>query len=364
MPAKKPQSRRRGARKARVGGREGGRELITSHEVAALAGVSRSAVSRTFTPDASVSDETRQKVMRAAAQLGYQPNVIARSLITRRSRLIGLIMGEWENPFYTAMLRQFSEKLQARDYRVMLLAGNSEKDVDDSVRMLRQYQVDGIVLVSTTPSEELAAECARAGVRLVLLNRDRQGLPATSVVLDNAAIGRDVASLLLQAGYRQFVTVRGRTHLRAGVERQEGFRDAIRASGLAEILGDGTDLVGYAAGREFICNFINSGKRPDAVVCSSDLTAIGVLDGLRIDLGVNVPADIAVVGFGDIPAASWAANELTTVALPLDGMIDAALDDMFADDGVERPRRIVLPGRIIARATTRRISPAGKMARG
>ena len=360
MSVKKPTSRRPRARSAGRDVGVGARVPITSHEVAALAGVSRSAVSRSFTPDASVSDETRRKVLRAATQLGYQPNVIARSLITRRSRLIGLIMGEWENPFYTAMLRQFSEKLQARDYRVMLLAGNSEKDVDDSVRMLRQYQVDGIVLVSAAPSEELASECARAGVRLVLLNRERQGLPATSIVLDNSGIGREVARLLLRAGYRRFVLVRGRAQLRAGIERQEGFESAVGSEGSGEIIGEGTDLVGYAAGRRFICELIESGARPDAVVCSSDLTAIGVLDGVRIDLGMKVPADIAVVGFGDIPAASWAANELTTVALPLDAMIDATLEDMFDDSGRDRLRRVVLPGRIIERATTRSTGTVGK----
>ncbi|MBK6599199.1 MAG: LacI family DNA-binding transcriptional regulator [Proteobacteria bacterium] len=364
MPAKKTRARRPATRSrvplagARVPGglRDGERVLITSHDVAALAGVSRSAVSRTFTPAASVSDATRRKVQRAAAQLGYQPNVIARSLITRQSRLIGLIMGEWENPFYAAMLRQFSEKLQARDYRVMLLAGSSEKDVDDSVRLLRQYQVDGIVLVSAAPSEELAAECARAGVRLVLLNRERQGLPATSIVLDNAGIGRELAALLLNVGYQRFLLVRGRAQLRAGIERQDGFRSVLNAQRRGQIIGEGTDLVGYAAGRQFIREFVEAGKQPDAVVCSSDLTALGVLDGLRIDLGQRVPDDIAVVGFGDIPAASWAANELTTVALPLDGMIDAALSDMFDDSGADRPRRVVLPGRIIERSTTRTVA--------
>ena len=117
--------------------------LVTSFEVAALAGVSRSAVSRTFTPDTSVSPATRTKVLSAAAKLGYEPNVIARSLITRQSRLIGLVMAGWENPFYTAMLQQFSEKLQSRDYRLMLLTSTAPNDVDDSVRMLRQYQVGG-----------------------------------------------------------------------------------------------------------------------------------------------------------------------------------------------------------------------------
>lgn len=363
MTASKRPPRRSSLPKPLVGGRDRKPELITSHEVAALARVSRSAVSRTFTPDASVSDQTRQKVLRAAAQLGYQPNVIARSLITRRSRLIGLIMGEWENPFYTAMLREFNEKLQARDYRVMLQAGNSEKDVDESVRMLRQYQVDGIVLVSATPSEQLATECARAGVRLVLLNREREGLPATSVVLDNAGIGQQLATYLLKAGYRRFVIVRGQAQLRTGMERQHGFRAAIRTDGRGVVVGEGTNLVGYSAGREFIRDFLKANTGPDAVVCSSDLTAIGVLDGLRIDLGLRVPDDIAVVGFGDIPAASWAANQLTTVAMPLDGMIDAALEYMFADRSEERPRRIVLPGQIVVRSTTRAIAAPGVVAR-
>jgi hypothetical protein len=142
---------------------------VTSHDVASLAGVSRSAVSRSFTPEASVSEKTRRKVMAAAQKLGYQPNVIARSLITRQSRLIGLVMGEWENPFYTTMLRDFTEKLGGRDYQLMLLASRTPADVEAAMRMLMRYRVDGIVFVSASPTPESAADYVRTGGRLVLV---------------------------------------------------------------------------------------------------------------------------------------------------------------------------------------------------
>ena len=137
---------------------------VTSHEVAALAGVSRSAVSRTFTPGASVSAATREKVQAAAAKLGYRPNALARSLIVRSTQLIGLVMAEWENPFYTRMLRQFSERLQAEGYQLLLMTSGTESEVDDVARRLLQYQVDGLIVVSARPSAAFVTECEASGV--------------------------------------------------------------------------------------------------------------------------------------------------------------------------------------------------------
>ena len=140
---------------------------ITSYEVAGLAGVSRSAVSRTFTPGASVSAKTKEKVMSAADELGYRPNVIARSLITKKSQLIGLVMSDWLNPYYTAMLKSYSEKLQDANYQVILATVNKGRDVDASIKFLMQYQVDGIIIVSASPTIETAALCVQKNTPIV-----------------------------------------------------------------------------------------------------------------------------------------------------------------------------------------------------
>ncbi len=310
-------------------------------------------MSRTFTPDASVSDKTRSKVLAAAGKLGYQPDVIARSLITRQSRLIGLIMGEWENPFYTTMLRGFTEKLGARDFRVMLLASRAAADVDAAMRMLMQYRVDGIVLVSAAPSVAAAQEFVRGGGRLVMVNREAEQLPATGIVCDNGRVGRELADRLLAAGYQRFALVRGDPLLKSGLQRTEAFRARIEAAGRGRIVIDRSDVLGYAAGRSFGNESMAQTSRPDAIVCSSDITAIGVLDAVRLDRRIAVPEEVGIVGFGDIPAAAWASHELATVRLPIERMLDESVDALLADRGTTNYRTIVVEADLIDRSTLR-----------
>ncbi|MCU0760308.1 MAG: LacI family transcriptional regulator [Steroidobacteraceae bacterium] len=326
----------------------------TSRDVAQLAGVSRSAVSRTFTPDASVSEATRRKVLAAAAELGYQPNVLARSLITDRSRLIGLVMGEWQNPFYATMLRLLSEKLQRREYQLMLLTATPEDDVAGAVRRLLQYRAEAILMVSCTPDPALAQSCVRDGTRLVVVNRDTGAMPVTNVSTDNARIGRDVAQLLLQAGYRRIGVVRGDPNVSVAKARTEAFKATVAASRRARLVLDQTGVVGYAAGREMIRAVLrDGGPRPDAIFCASDLTAIGALDGARLDLGLDVPGQLGIVGLGDAPVASWAPYDLTTVQLPIEPLIDAAVEALLAPATADARRAIVVDSGIVQRSTVR-----------
>jgi DNA-binding LacI/PurR family transcriptional regulator len=331
---------------------------VTSHEVAALAGVSRSAVSRTFTPGASVSAKTREKVTAAAAKLGYRPNALARSLIVRSTQLIGLVMAEWENPFYTRMLRLFSERFQAEGYQLLLMTSSDASQVDDIARGLLQYQVDGLVVVSARPSAAFVEECEGIGVPLVLLNRHAPAPGSSSVTCDNAQIGKDIVKILMDAGYRRFALVRGDANILTGLERTEAIRASVATAADAQIVADVTDCLGYDAGRQGIRELWQSGERPDAVICSSDPTALGIVDGARLDLGINVPEELAVVGLGDIPQAGWAAYALTTVHLPIDEMIDLAVQDLLSRlaDPEQAARPMVARATVIQRKTVRPIS--------
>jgi LacI family transcriptional regulator len=328
---------------------------VTSHEVAAAAGVSRSAVSRTFTPGASVAPRTREKVMAAAGKLGYRPNALARSLIVRRTQLIGLVMAEWENPFYTRMLRLFSERLQAEGYQLVLLTSNTEADADDAVRRLLQYQVDGVIVVSARPSGAAASECAANGTPLVLVNRQTAGRRTSSVTCDNRRIGEDIVALLGGTGYRRLAIVQGDPTAITGAERTEAIHSSVARLRGARIVAELNNTFGYDEGRRAIRDLWQQADRPDAVICSSDLTALGVLDGARTDLRLDVPAELGVVGLGDIPQASWTAYQLTTVHLPIDEMIDLAVKDLLARlaDPDRRPRPMVAIAEIVRRASTR-----------
>ena len=154
---------------------------VTSSQVADHAGVSQSAVSRTFTPGASISPKTRAKVLAAAKELGYRPNAIARSLITSRSRIIAVVMAYLENLFYPDVLEELGRRLSAENYHVLLFTGFKDRDSDPVFDQLMQYRVDGIILASTSLSSQLSEECTVAGIPVVLFNRTTEKTTASSV---------------------------------------------------------------------------------------------------------------------------------------------------------------------------------------
>jgi DNA-binding LacI/PurR family transcriptional regulator len=335
---------------------------VTSRDVAALAGVSRSAVSRAFTPGASIAEKTKNKVLTTSAKLGYQPNVIARSLIMQQSRLIGIVMADWENPFYALMLKQFSEKFQARGYQVILATVGDEQDTDDAIKLLLQYQVDGVIIVSAIPSAIIAAGCLQRKTPIVLLNREAVGIGASSVTCDAADIGHKIAATLLDAGYARFALLRGDSDREAGIQEAEVIEKTIQDRGSAEVVVKLDHIIGYDAGREAVARLMKENIKPDAIICSSDITARGVLDGALIDLKIDVPDKLGIFGFGDSAAASWGKNRLTTVSLPIEEMIDtsiAVLIERLADPDLE-PARIVAFAEIVERSTVRRARDENK----
>jgi DNA-binding LacI/PurR family transcriptional regulator len=253
------------------------------------------------------------------------------------------------------MLRGFSEKLQARDYQVMLLTQWPDGSVDAAVRLLMRYRVDGIVLVSCEPSADTAHDCERAGVRLLLVNREAPQLPATSVVADNARVGHAVAEMFLRAGYERFALVCGDGAAPSIRQRVKSFRAAIAAAKRGRVVIDKRGVLGYQAGRRWVREAMRREPRPDAVFCSSDLTALGVLDGARLDLGIAVPDSLAVVGFGDSPMAAFAAYDLTTAHLPVDSLIDASIESLFAEAPPGPRSPIVIETALVQRATVRKV---------
>jgi len=180
------------------------RDAITSLDVARVAGVSQSAVSRVFTPGASVSSAMRERVQQAASQLGYRPNALARSLITGQSRIIGLVLAYLENQFYPLALEKLSRSLQARGFHVLVFfASNSEENIDPVLEEILDYQVDGLIMASTSLSFGLAQRCQDAGVPVVLFNRRQDNETLSYVTSDNRAGGYELAEFLINAGHNR-----------------------------------------------------------------------------------------------------------------------------------------------------------------
>ncbi len=340
----------------------GMKTTVTSFDVARLAQVSQSAVSRAFTAGASVSEATRARVMDAAQKLGYRPNAHARSLITGRSRIIGLVLSYLENLFYPVALQRLAERLQRDGYHVLLFI-NHNPNADELVTEILQYHVDGIVLAASTLSSALARNCADADIPVVLFNRvmaDSGALSTRSVSSvrgDNVAGGRAVADFLVAGGHRRMAYIAGNEESSTNLERERGFREGLSAAGL-HIWARGTGNYDFAQARDAALGLFAPGKeRPDAVFVASDHMAFAVMDALRFDLGLRVPEDVSVVGFDNVPQGEWGAYRLTTFEQPVDPMVEATvglLQERLREQGAGPARNVVVPGSLIVRDSARR----------
>ena len=333
-----------------------------AQDVADLAQLSQSAVSRTFTPGASVSEEMRRKVLAAAQRLGYRPNALARSLITRQSRIVALVMSYLENQFYPLVIEKLSQKLQKEGYHVLMFIANIDEGADGVLADILQYQVDGIVLASAMLSPTLAKSCLDVGVPVVQFNRisDLAGLAryATgSVTSDNAAGGRMAAELLVARGYRRIAFLAGLEDSSTSRERERGFNQALAELDTRAACRD-TGNYSFAGAQDAVRRLFDRADRPDAVFVANDHMAIAAMDVLRLELGLRIPEDVGVIGFDDVPQAAWGAYQLTTVCQRVEPMVDAAVTLLRERMSGQAPARdIVVPCVLVERKTVRPAAP-------
>ncbi|RDC71000.1 LacI family DNA-binding transcriptional regulator [Rhodovulum sp. 12E13] len=328
---------------------------VSAQDVADRAGVSRSAVSRVFTPGASVSAKTAEKVRRAAAELGYRPNVLARSLITGRSRIIGLVVAYLENYFYPEALEKLSNALQARGYHVLVfMASQTAGNIDEVLEEILDYQVDGIIAASVALSSDLATRCRAAGVPVVLFNRSQDIAGVASVSSDNYRGGAEVARFLLAGGHARIGYIAGWEGASTQRDREAGFRDGLAEGGQglhARAVGDFHHDRARAAARAMF----SGPDRPDAVFVANDHMAFAVMDVLRFELGLAVPGDVSVVGFDDVPPAAWPAYALTTVRQRANLMVERTVEVLLAqiEDGAADAPPSVIPAPLVVRGSAR-----------
>lgn len=323
---------------------------VTSLDVAKRAGVSRSAVSRVFTPGASVSERTASKVREAADALGYRPNVLARAMLTGKSKIIGLVVAYLDNHFYPTVLELLSEALEREGYHVLVfMASHADSDIEDVVGQILDYQVDGLVLASVALSSDLAKRCRASGVPVVLFNRKLETQGELAVVSDNHSGGRLAADHLVAQGRRRIGHIAGWEGASTQRDREAGFMEGLRAAGLglyAREVGDfRLNQAKDAARRMF-----DTSDSPDAVFVANDYMAFGVLDVLRAELGLTVPGDVAVVGFDDVPSADWPAYSLTTIRQNARAMVTATVEALMTEIGGTPAERLApLPVTLVRR---------------
>jgi len=331
------------------------RDNVTSLDVARRAGVSQSAVSRVFTPGASVSQSMADRVLAAADELGYRPNVLARTMITGKSRLIGLVVAYLDNQFYPEILEKISTSLQQRGYHVIVfMAQQTAGNIDQVLQEILDYQVDGIVLASVAMSSQLAERCDAAGIPVVLFNRAQQQDRFSTVTSDNFAGGQMLADFLVAGGHQRIAYIAGWEGASTQRDREAGFRAGLMAHGM-ELFSRGvgnfrTDQAEAAALEMFAAE-----DMPDAVFVANDHMAFVVMDVLRARLGLCVPEDVSVVGYDDVQLSAWPSFDLTTVSQPSDEMVAETVLALLAqiEDGETTPRRVLINGELVVRGSAR-----------
>jgi DNA-binding LacI/PurR family transcriptional regulator len=330
------------------------RPAVTSGDVARLADVSQSAVSRVFTPGASVSEEMRRKVLEAASELGYRPNALARAMISGHSRLIAMLVAYLDNQFYPIVLEKLSRRLQDRGYQVLLFMTDPGRQ-DEVVQRILEFQVEAIVMASATLSSTLARECAQTGIPIVTLNRYVASSPASSVTSDNIEGGRLIARHLLAGGHERVAYIAGAEDSSTNRDREAGFYKGLAEGGVAVW---GRAIGGYsfdgaaAATRELLA----MKQRPDAIFVANDHMAFSAMDVIRSEFRLRIPQDISVAGYDDVPEASWKGYDLTTVSQSPDDMIEATVATLVEqiEKGAVRKRATVLPAELVVRSSTRK----------
>jgi LacI family transcriptional regulator len=311
---------------------------VTSFDVARLAGVSRAAVSRTFIPNASVSPETRENVLKAASELGYRVNYLARSLTNQRSDLVGVVVADLDNPFRAQQIEQIARALLARNLRPILLPTSVRAGAADLIGQVLQYAVSGVIVTSDAPPSSLCEECADRGVPIILINKGDDINLVDRVVSDNVAAGKSAAAYFIENGASR-PAVMGAAHTSYSVRlRIEAFSDQCRSLGVApEVIPiSANDYPEGFDGAERLADL-----RIDALFCANDYLACGVIDRLgRYQRHTESPA-IRIIGHDDIPQAAWNAYGLTTFLQPCDVQAELAVD--LLTSRIEDPK---IPSRV------------------
>ena len=310
------------------------RRRATSYDVAEMAGVSQSAVSRVFQPGASASKDMRDRVVSAANKLGYRPNAIARGLITQRSNMVAVVISRQTNLYYPEVLVQLTQRFSEHGIRVLLFTLDHERDIDSVLDQVLQYQVDGVVTAAILTSEQLDT-IESADIPVIFYNRTLPERLVNSVRCDQEEGERWLVSELVSAGHKRFAIVTGPSDSSVSLERTRGALQKLQELNIDDPLIVSGDY-SYASGRAAFAEIARSmDSLPDAVIATNDVMAIGCVDEAREVNLVRVPEDISIVGFDGVGPARYAAYDLCTVRQPVGRMSEAAVSMLI--ERIENP---------------------------
>lgn len=296
---------------------------ITSKDVAKLAGVSQSTVSRTFNSadGTGVKKEIRERVFKAAKELGYRPNLVARGMISGKTNMIGLVVGDNLGPFYNRIVDLFVEKVQERGKQCLLFKIPRQGNLTAIIERVVQFRMEGVIITASAINRIMAETMIENDIPMVLFNRFIPGVDVNMVYVDPVEGGKLVAEYLFQKGHRNIGYVQFDRETSEEMEKKIGFYSQLRQHQVYIMKEEQSDY-SYQGGYEAGIRLLEKKDHPTAVFCTSDLVALGVMDAARKVYGMNIPKDLAVVGYDDIEMASWASYQLTTVKQPTERLIE------------------------------------------
>jgi LacI family transcriptional regulator len=329
-------------------------EKLTIRQIAKLAGVSRSTVSRVINDHPNVSPETREQVLQVVAETGFHPDPVARSLSSRRADIIGLVIplaiqSLFEDPFFPRLMQGISQGCNSHGYTLALfLLHSREEEAKIYARISRRQLLDGVIVTSTPAGDPLIPQLAANRIPFVMHGRHEDSR-VSFIDVDNATGAYTAVTHLIRLGRRRIGCITGPSVSLAAEDRKKGYLKALleRRVPIDEgliVRGDFTETSSYEAMQRLLR------QAPDAVFVASDSMALGVLRALR-EAGKRVPDDVAVVGFDDLPQATTADPPLTTVRQPIQRAGALAVEMLIdiLENGADPPRRIILPTELVIR---------------
>lgn len=336
---------------------------MTISEVAARAHVSTATVSRVIAGTARVSETLRDQVQRAARELDYRPNRVARNLRVQATRTIGVVIPDIVNPFFTSVVRGVEDAIQPEDYTLLL--GNSDGKAERErlyLDTLRAEGVAGILIVPSNSQPDAYVSLGRAGIPVVAIDRSPVGLDVDLVTVTNEEGAHAAVAHLCAVGWKRIGLIAGPSHLNVAQEREHGYERALREAGMAVDPGivrraDFKEQGGYDAMR----SLLDLAHRPTAVFVANNLMAMGALHAIG-DAGLKIPEDIGIVSFDDVPWGAWLQPPLTVVDQPAYDLGASAARLLLGRlREPHRPiRKLVLQTRLVVRASCGAAAAVGK----
>ena len=325
----------------------------TSQNVATLAGVSQSAVSRCFTKGASISSRTKLRVIEAAKKLGYKHQTIQRSFSSpKNGGLVGVILPYVTNRYYPEVLTEIHEALRVKGYRILLITTDDGEELDDN--LIQPYLKEKLIAIisATKPTESFVTSCTEQHIQVIAYNRNWNIPTTSSISCDHRMGGEMIAQLFTEKDHQHIGLIKGPTGSYVSQQRCKGFLDQLKKTAKVKTtIEDGffTYEGGQKAARKLLQN-----KKITAIFCADDTMAFGCIDFIKEKTKLKIPHQIEVIGYDDISVASWDSYNLTTIRQPIRQMAKLAtqlIGDYLKDSEFE-PVNHLIQGRLIDRKTT------------